>query len=104
MKNGLKVISCSEQTARLLLAVFRENLNKLETLRFIKFLIYCILSFVSVFFSQKPQPRFTFLEFEADSDTNTLELRNAVLLTETNLNHINTKTLRVNLFVKKGNI
>ena len=67
-------------------------------------LIYCILSFVLASFSAQPQPLFVFLQFEAGSDINTLELSNEVLLSETKLNHVNTKATMVHSFVKKTNI
>ena len=60
------------------------------------FLIYFILSFVSASFSTQPQPLFVFLQFEAGSDKNTLELSNEVLLGETKLNHVHTKATMVN--------
>ena len=58
---------------------------------------------LSLFFEETSTAVY-FLQFETNSDTNTLGLRNAVLLSETNPNHVNTKALRVNMFVKKANI
>ena len=43
----------------------------------------------------------SFLQFEAGSNNNTMERRNLVLLSETKLNHLNSKTARVQSFVKK---
>ena len=66
--------------------------------------MYFILIFALVSFSKKRQPQFIFLQFEAGSDINKLELNNVVLLREIKLNHINTKATRVYSFVKKTNI
>ena len=67
-------------------------------------LMYFILIFALVSFSKKRQPQFIFLQFEAGSDINKLELNNVVLLREIKLNHVNTKATRVYSFVKKTNI
>ena len=58
---------------------------------------------LGLFFTH-PQPLFIFLQFEPDSDRNTLKLSNEVLFSETKLNHVNNKTMRVYSFVKKTNI
>ena len=58
---------------------------------------------LSLFFTH-PQPLFIFLQFERDSDRNTLKLSNEVLFSETKLNHVKSKTMRVYSFVKKTNI
>ena len=67
--------------------------------------MYCILSkfFLGLFFYATSSFAF-FLQFEAGSDKNTLERSCKVLLSETTLNHVNTKATRVFSFVKKTNI
>ena len=52
------------------------------------FLTYSITSFASGAFSTQLHPLFVFLQFEADSDKNTLELSNEVLLSHTKLNYV----------------
>ena len=52
----------------------------------------------------QPQTPFIFLRFEVAADKITLELSSKILLSETNLNYVNTKARRVYLLVKKTNM
>ena len=87
-------------TIYIVIAVSSKNIvwNKNESISFhcSRFLlIHCILNLESASFWKQPQPPFISLQFDVVLVTNTLELSNEVLLSETKLSHLIMKATRI---------